>query len=90
MDNKLLDLYSDYLLLSFSQATATGLSNLTNGAISHDAVSRFLKGENYSAKDLWLSTKPLIREYEQEEACLIFDRTGDPGHYSCQATYRRK
>lgn len=23
---------------------------------------------------------PLIREYEQEDACLIFDRTGDTGH----------
>lgn len=75
MKLKLLDLYSDYLLLSFSQASATGLSNLTDGSISHDSVSRFLNGKDYSSKDLWLSTKPMIREYECEDACLIFDDT---------------
>lgn len=75
MENKLLDLYSDYLLLSFSQATATGLSSLTEGSISHDIVSRFLKYSDYGSKELWLSTKSLIRAYEEEDACLIFDDT---------------
>lgn len=59
MENKLLDPYSDYLLLSFSQATATGLSSLTDGVISHDSISRFLKHSDYGSKELWLSTKPL-------------------------------
>ncbi len=51
---KMLDLYSDYLLASFSQTFATGLSNLTNGEISHDQVTRFLSRDKKTGKDLWL------------------------------------
>jgi len=36
MKRDLLDLYSDYLLSSFSLATATGLSEMTDGVYSHD------------------------------------------------------
>ncbi|KAA6322959.1 hypothetical protein EZS27_027554, partial [termite gut metagenome] len=38
-------LYSDYLLVSTKKATATGLSELVDGAISHDQITRFLSGE---------------------------------------------
>jgi hypothetical protein len=34
------DLYTDYLITSFSYATATGLSGLVDNAISHDPVSK--------------------------------------------------
>ncbi len=36
------DLYTDYLQTSFSYTTATGLSQLLEGDISHDQVTRFL------------------------------------------------
>jgi hypothetical protein len=36
------DLYTDYLITSFSYTTATGLSGLVDNAISHDPVTRFL------------------------------------------------
>jgi len=36
--NKEMDLYTDYLLSSFVQVTATGLSNLLDGGISHDKI----------------------------------------------------
>ena len=36
-----LDLYTDYLLSSFGAATATGLSQMVDGAVSHDKVTRF-------------------------------------------------
>ena len=36
---KLFDLYSDYLLSSFSATTATGMSALMDKAISHDQIS---------------------------------------------------
>ncbi|MEK7254584.1 MAG: IS701 family transposase, partial [Bacteroidota bacterium] len=39
---QILDLYSDYLIASFNFATATGLSGLLDGALSHDQISRFL------------------------------------------------
>lgn len=68
-----LDLYSDYLLLSTCQTSATGLSKLLDSAVSHDSVSRFLSGQNYDSKSLWLKVKPLVREQESSEGCLIFD-----------------
>jgi hypothetical protein len=73
MGGDILDLYSDYLLVSTREATATGLSELTGGAISHDQITRFLVGEELNGKNLWLKTKKLIRQYENWEGCLIFD-----------------
>ncbi len=37
-----LDLYTDYLLSSTGPTTATGLSRLLDGALSHDHVTRWL------------------------------------------------
>ena len=42
MSSSLLDLYSDYLISSFGQTSATGLSRLSDGAVSHVLVTRFL------------------------------------------------
>ena len=69
----MLDLYSDYLLSSFHQTTATGLSNLMDGQISHDKVSRFLSSKDNGSKELWQHVKSLVRKHETEDACLIFD-----------------
>jgi len=71
--DKLLDLYTDYLISSFSQTTATTLSKLTDKLISHDQISRFLNDSTFSSKDLWQSVKPLVRKHQDENACLIFD-----------------
>lgn len=71
----MLDLYTDYLLSSFGQTSATGLSNLVDGSIPHDTVTRFLSGSNFTSKDLWTSVKPLVREHQSSEGCLIFDDT---------------
>ena len=70
-----MDLYTDYLLSSFGQVTATGLSNLLDGSLSHDKITRTLSGQEHSSKDLWFEVKSLVREHENEEACLIFDDT---------------
>jgi hypothetical protein len=51
-DPKLLDLYSDYLLASFRMATATGLSELTDQALSHDKISRFFRAGSLHGKGL--------------------------------------
>ena len=71
----LLDLYSDYLLCSTKQTTATGLSSLTDGSLSHDRITRFLSGEELDSKTLWFKVKPLIRSHEHGGGCLIFDDT---------------
>jgi DDE superfamily endonuclease len=68
-----LDLYTDYLLSSFGQTSATGLSRLVDGEISHDNVSRFLSGNEFTSKTLWHKVKPLVRKHQRDDACLIFD-----------------
>jgi hypothetical protein len=72
---KEMDLYTDYLLSRFGQVTATGLSSLLDGSISHDKITRLLSGQEYGSKDLWQEVKPLVRAHENEDACLIFDDT---------------
>ncbi len=71
--DKILDLYIDYLQVTFRSATATGLSSLVDGAVSHDQITRFLSKPSKGSKELWLSVKSLVRQHESEDACLIFD-----------------
>jgi len=75
MDKERLGLYTDYLISNFGQATATGLSALLDGEISHDQVTRFLSEREYTSKDLWLEVKSTVRKIESEEGVLIFDDT---------------
>lgn len=72
MEN-LLDLYTDYLISSFGQTSATGLSRLIDNAIGHDQFTRLLAHAEFSGKTLWQAVKPLVREHQNEDACLIFD-----------------
>jgi hypothetical protein len=67
------DLYSDYLLASFGATTATGLSELLAGEVSHDQVTRYLAGTKKTATDLWRTVKPLVREVQSEAGVLIID-----------------
>jgi len=41
MNKEKLNLYTDYLISNMSYATATGLSSMLDGEISHDSVTRF-------------------------------------------------
>lgn len=69
------DLYSDYLLVNQAQPTATRLSELVEGKLSHDAITRSLSQQDYGSKQLWQSVKPFLLEVAQEDAVLIFDDT---------------
>ena len=73
MDKSLLDLYTDYLISSFGQTTATGLSQLLDGQIRHDAVTRFLASKPKTSADLWRIVKPLVRQVESDDAVLVLD-----------------
>jgi len=53
MNKQLLETYTDYLMSSFSYTTATGLSILVEGEISHDKVTRFLSIEDLGSSELW-------------------------------------
>jgi DDE superfamily endonuclease len=67
------DLYSDYLLASFGVTTATGLSELLEGEVSHDQVTRYLAGPKKTASDLWRTVKPFVRDVQSEAGVLIID-----------------
>ena len=73
MTNQLLDLYSDYLISSFGATTATGLSSLLEGDLSHDQITRFLAGQQRTPADLWHLAKPYVRQIQNEEGALIVD-----------------
>jgi hypothetical protein len=73
MKYQILDLYSDYLLSSFGQTTATGLARLLDGEISHDQVTRMLSSEKLTAKMWWKLVKPHVRQIEQEDGVMIID-----------------
>ena len=66
----ILDLYTDYLLSSFGATTATGLSKLTDEALSHDDVTRFLTHLGGESKSLWQQVKKFVHQVESTEGVL--------------------
>ena len=62
-----LDRYTDYLLATPKVATATGMSRLFDGQISHDKVTRFLGSSYFDAKTVWTKAKPLVRAHQSDE-----------------------
>src|ERR1700704_6131936 len=67
------DLYADYLLASFGATTAPGLSQLLEGEVSHDQVTRYLSGQQKTAADLWRTVKAFVRQVQSEAGVLIID-----------------
>ena len=67
-----LDLYTDYLLSTFgaATATATGLSAMVDGEVSHDQITRFLSAQEYTSKDLWHQVKSTVRSIERDDGVL--------------------
>ena len=70
-----LELYTDYSLSTFGATTATGLSEMVDGQVSHDRITRFLSEAPYTSKDLWLQVKSVVRQVEKDDGVLIFDDT---------------
>jgi DDE superfamily endonuclease len=73
MNKPLLDLYTDYLISSFGPTTATGLSRLVDGEVSHDQVTRFLASPPKTSADLWRIVKPMLGQVESADGLLILD-----------------
>jgi DDE superfamily endonuclease len=82
MQKKLLDLYTDYLISSFGQVTATGLARLLNGEVSHDQITRFLSSEPQRSADLWRIAKPLVRSIESNDGVIVVDDTIEEKAYT--------
>jgi DDE superfamily endonuclease len=75
MDKKMLELYSDFLIASSGLTTATALSAMTDNAISHDKITRFLSHELLSQEEYWKLIKPIVREIEDENGVICIDDT---------------
>jgi hypothetical protein len=69
----MMELYSDFLISSFGQTSATMLAQLLLGEVSHDQVTRFLRQEEAFSRTLWKLAKPLVRQIEQEDGTLSVD-----------------
>jgi DDE superfamily endonuclease len=76
------DLYTDYLISSFSYTTATGLASLLS--VKHDKITRCLSKGVYDSKFLWKTVKLYIREILQsnETVFLSFDDSIEAKPYS--------
>ena len=82
MKKDYLELYTDYLISNQSLATATGLSSMTDGDVSHDQITRFLSGDRLTSKQLWKEVKSVVRDIQSEDGCIIFDDTIVEKHYT--------
>ncbi len=82
MDKQLLEPYTDYLISSFSYTTATGMSIITEGEISHDKISRFLRTEEMTSQKLWGLVKKTVRDIESEDGILAIDDTLEEKPYT--------
>jgi len=68
----ILELYADFLICNNKQASATNLSHMVDGKVSHDSVTRMLSGNEFKSIDLWHKAKSIIRE-----VCPITDNYKD-------------
>ena len=57
MIRALLEVYSDYLIISSSQTTATGLSKVLDSQTSHDKITRFFVAEGFDLQRLMEACK---------------------------------
>jgi len=81
--NNLLDLYTDYLLVTPTYSTATGLSSVTDNQVSHDQITRLLSSP-IDSKTLWLESKCMACEIRSSEGLLIIDDSIEPKPYTRQ------
>ncbi len=72
-DAYILDLYTDYLMASFNLTTATGMSAMLDGAISHDQISRFLSQGLLDQKNYWKYIKRIVRRIEYDYGINIIN-----------------
>ena len=59
---------------------------MLNGAISHDKITRFLSSDLLDAKDLWRLVKPLVRQYQKEDAVIVVDDTIEEKPYTDESS----
>ena len=71
--HNIIDLYTDYLIVSTGQSSSTGMSALFDNKIRHDKITRMLFSGVINSEALWKMTKPMCHEISSNDAVLIFD-----------------
>ncbi len=84
MDRVMLEIYSDYLISSFGQTSATVLSRLLDGKVSHDQITRFLDQGQPLSKAVWQLAKPLVRRIEQDDGVVSVDDSVEEKAHSAE------
>jgi hypothetical protein len=74
-DVLILDLYTDYLVSSFRQVTSQGLSDLLEGQLSHDRISRMLGNRQFTQREYWQAIKPIVRRFQTPRGIIKIDDT---------------
>lgn len=72
-NREVFEIYTEYLISSTGLVTATRLSELLEGRISHDQVQRFLSEQKKTSADLWSIVKPHVRAYQSDDGVVIID-----------------
>ncbi len=67
MGSKLLDIYSDHLICQNKYTTATKLSDLLSGDITHGKITKYLNSSNLGSKELWEYNKLKIKKYQSDK-----------------------
>jgi len=64
--------------------TATGLSSLLKGSISHDKITRYLSKGNYDSRHLWEKVKPMVEEICSSDDLVVicFDDSIEEKRYT--------
>ena len=80
--NKLIDLYTDFLIYTPQIATSTLLSKVLDGKVSHDKFTRMLSKGVLDSKKIWDYSKVVCQEIRTNDAVLIIDDSVEEKRYS--------
>ena len=69
--NKILDLYTDYLMTATGKATCTGISKVLDNSFSHDCFTRMLSSLDIDSKFLWQEGKVYVREVSDSNSLMV-------------------
>jgi hypothetical protein len=73
MNKEIFDIYTDFLLASFGKVSATMVAAMTEGRVSHDKITCFLRNEKFGSRELWKYVKPMVRKIETPDGIIIID-----------------
>lgn len=74
--------YIEYLIATTDNCTCTNLADHLDGehAVSHDAISDFLRREKFTPRRLWETVQPLLQD--SPDAYLIVDDSVQDKRYA--------